>query len=112
MKEADPNGIDAKSPGSKLDKNKVRVGLMLKGFSGALLEVAKVTTYGAKKYSDGGWQSVKDGIERYDDAKGRHLLEGYQCATDADSNLKHLAMEAWNALAKLELVLRKERTDD
>jgi len=108
--EKDPNGIDAHAPGAKLDAGKPRVGLMLEGFAKALLEVAKVTTYGADKYTPHGWRSVPDGINRYDDAKGRHLLEGYVNELDRETELLHLAQEAWNALAKLEMVLsRKER---
>jgi len=47
---------------------------LLKDFSLALTEVAKVCTYGASKYSRGGWQHVPEGIDRYDDAKWRHML--------------------------------------
>ena len=105
--EKDPNGISAHAPGSKMDYGKPRVGLMLEGFARALLEVAAVTTFGATKYSAGGWQYVKDGVDRYNDAKARHLLKGYITPVDEDTKLLHLAQEAWNALAVLELKLRK-----
>ena len=101
-------GLGAHDPGAKLDAGKPRVGLMLSGFPRALLKVAEVTTFGALKYSDNGWQQVDGGVSRYDDAKGRHLLYGYIEDIDADSGLEHLAQDAWNALAKLELKLREE----
>ena len=106
-KETDPNGVDQHAPGAKLDAGKVRAGL-LGMFSRALMAVAEIGTHGAAKYSRGGWQFVEDGITRYDDAKWRHLLKGYMEEDDPDSDLKHLAHEAWNALAKLELILREE----
>jgi len=82
---------------------------MLLGFSKALESVAEVTTFGAKKYTPDGWKKVDGGIERYTDALGRHLLkeksEGY---LDSDSQLPHAAQVAWNALARLELILNAE----
>jgi hypothetical protein len=48
-----------------------------------------------------------DGLEAYLSMEAdRHLLEeaqGLEC--DADSNLLHAAHTAWNALARLELIL-------
>lgn len=105
--EADPNGFAPHVPGAKQDAGKVRAGLFFRDFSRALLEVAKVTTYGANKYSPSGWLSVPDAQARYDDAKARHLLRGYQEEADPESELAHLAHEAWNVLALLELRLRE-----
>ncbi len=107
-KEVDPNGIDVHMPGAKLDLGKVRVGLMFKGFPRALLKVAEIVTYGADKYSPLGFLEVPNALERYDDAKGRHLLQGYIEENDPESNLTHMAHEAWNALAKLEIYLRQK----
>lgn len=103
-KEIDPAGKSAHEPGAKLDGGKVLAGV-LSDFSLALFEIAKVGTFGAKKYSRGGWQSVPNGIERYNDAKWRHLLD--RNLIDKNSGLLHLAQEAWNVLAELELTLRK-----
>jgi len=103
--ESDPNGKDRKEPGAKLDKGKVRAGLMFTGFRRALMEVAKVSTYGAEKYSPNGWEEVEDGFERYYDAMMRHLLavdEG-----DRESEILHLSHAAWNMLAMLELHIRE-----
>ena len=109
--ETDPNGIDAHLPGAKLDSGKIQVGLMFKGFPRALLKVAEVVTYGANKYSPLGFLDVSDAVDRYDDAKGRHLLMGYIEKNDPESNLTHMAHEAWNALAKLEIYLRQLEGD-
>lgn len=105
-KEADPKGIDVHAPGAKLDDGKPRVEL-LQDFGLALLEVAKVATFGAAKYSDGGWIEVDDGINRYTGALGRHLLEEKYCpVNEKDGGMLHAAQIAWNALARLELMLR------
>ena len=71
----DPNGLNQHDAGAKLDAGKPRMGLVLGGFSRALLAVGEVGTFGAKKYSDNGWKHVPDGISRYTDALYRHLLE-------------------------------------
>ena len=108
--EADPHGIDQHAPGAKLDAGKIMGGL-LGDFSRALLAVAEVGTFGAEKYSRGGWQSVPNGIERYTDAAWRHLLKESLENLDPDSDLLHAAHLAWNALSRLELMLR-ESTDE
>lgn len=108
--ERDPNGRRANEPGAKLDSGKVKAHLMLSGFSLALREVAKVTTYGAEKYSPNGWLEVPDGEQRYADAMMRHILLSVREPFDAESKLSHIAHAAWNVLAILELELRKEVT--
>jgi len=94
-------------PGAKLDQGKI-LAAVLGDFSRALTAVAEVGTMGAKKYTRGGWQSVDNGIERYTDALWRHLLKERQTPLDDESGLKHAAHMAWNALARLELEIRKE----
>jgi hypothetical protein len=106
--EQDPHGISAHEPGAKLDAGKTRVGLVLGGFSRALSAVCEVGTYGAQKYTPSGWRSVPDGVERYTDAMGRHLLMEPRETVDPDSGLPHAAHVAWNALARLELMIREE----
>lgn len=106
--EADPHGKDAHAPGAKLDAGKVRPALVLGGFARALLEVSKVGTYGATKYTENGWMQVENGQARYDDAKLRHwLTEKAGVPYDPDTKLVHAAHEAWNALARLDLMLRE-----
>jgi hypothetical protein len=102
----DPNGLPASAPGAKLDGTKVMAELTLDGFARALMAVAEVSTYGANKYSPGGWQHVTDGQTRYRRAGDRHrLTRGYELR-DPESQMLHLAHEAWNRLAELELYLR------
>lgn len=105
--EFDPNGVDQHAPGAKLDSGKILAGI-LGDFSRALTEVAKVGTAGAKKYTRGGWQSVPDGPQRYEDAMWRHLLKAKQETHDADTGCLHAAQVIWNALACLELILREK----
>jgi len=108
VEEVDPDGVGQHTPGAKLDAGKVRVGLMFKCVPRALMEVARVFTYGAEKYTPGGCLKVKNGIERYSDAEGRHLLEGHIEDFDPESELLHLSHKAWNALMILELYIRDQ----
>lgn len=104
--ESDPNNLSPHTPGAKLDANKPNCDLVFSNFSNALLEVAKVGTIGAIKYTDNGWESVPDGIRRYRSAIYRHLLSSK--FLDDDSGMPHMAHAAWNCLAVLELLLRTE----
>jgi hypothetical protein len=108
--EKDPNGIPAGELGAKLDDGKNRLGLVLGSFSNALWAVGEVGTMGAKKYCDHGWEHVPDGVNRYTDALLRHLMKelgGEQ--KDVDTTLLHAAHTAWNALARLELIVRGKK---
>lgn len=105
--ESDPHGKDQHETGAKLDADKPRLGLVLCAFANALVEVGKVGTYGAQKYTDNGWLDVPKGKARYTDALLRHVLAETNETHDPDTNLLHAAHAAWNALARLELVLRK-----
>lgn len=79
-------------------------------FPRAVREVAAVSNFGASKYAWKGWESVDDGYNRYSDAMVRHLTyEGEGEAVDPDSGLSHAAHIAWNALARLELLLKAEK---
>lgn len=109
--ESDPLGKSAKDPGSKLDAGKIPV---LRGalqyFPLALAAVAGVSLKGAEKYTWKGWATVPDGVNRYGDALARHLLaEETDGPIDRDTGCLHAAQVAWNALARLELMLRAER---
>jgi hypothetical protein len=100
--------LDQHTPGAKLDQGKVRLGLVMGGFSRALIEVGKVGTFGARKYTDNGWVDVPDGEARYTDAMLRHLLADLGGeSVDEESGLLHAAHAAWNALAVLDLKLRE-----
>lgn len=110
--ESDPHGKDAHDPGAKLDSGKPRLDLVLDGFSRALLAVGEVGTYGAQKYTDNGWLYVRDGINRYKGAEYRHMLAENQESYDEESKLLHAAHGAWNALARLELIIREREADE
>lgn len=104
MDTTDPNN----PLGIKFDSDKNRLGLVLHGFSRALQMVGQVGTFGAKKYAPNNWQFVEDAESRYTDALYRHLLaEASGELQDQESELLHAAHSAWNALARLELQLRK-----
>lgn len=110
LNEKDPNGVGQHEPGAKLDHGKPMAGRLLGLFANALYAVAEVGTFGANKYTEGGWVHVKDGIKRYDDAGMRHYLKRHMGEEfDPDSECLHLAHEAWNKLAQLELVLREKK---
>lgn len=89
-------------PGRKDDSQKILAGV-LKDFAPALLQVAEVGTFGAKKYARGNWLKLDNAQERYEDALWRHLL---QYGKDPESGLDHLAHAAWNILA---IITLKER---
>ena len=107
--ETDPNGTDLKAGGAKADAGKVSVVRgALHYFPRALTAVAELSGIGAKKYSWKGWESVPDGINRYGDAMGRHELriEGDYTRRDNDTGVLEATAVCWNALARLELILR------
>ncbi len=79
-------------------------------FPRALWAVSEISTFGAEKYAWDGWSDVEDGYARYKDAQFRHSLkQAMGETTDPDSQLDHLAHEAWGALATLELYLRASK---
>jgi hypothetical protein len=106
--EADPHGKDAHQPGAKLDAGKPECALLL-DFGLALLEVSKVSTYGANKYSRGGWQAVEDARHRYTGAMIRHLIRARYEPMDDETGISHIAHMTWNALALLELSIRNAK---
>jgi hypothetical protein len=108
LTEADPSGRSPHTPGAKLDAGKYRPALVLGGFARALADVSRVGSFGAIKYTENGWVDVPNGEARYADAQLRHFLKS-QAGEDIDpeTGLLHASHEAWNALAKLDLVLRR-----
>ena len=59
---------------------------------GALVEVGRVMTFGAKKYAPGNWTKVSDARARYFDALHRHLAAWAQGERlDPEFGLHHLA---------------------
>ena len=109
--ESDPHGKAQHETGAKLDAGKPRLGLVLGAFANALVEVGKVGTYGAQKYTDNGWLDVPKGKAHYTDALLRHVLAETNETHDPDTHLLHAAHAAWNALARLELIMRKREVN-
>lgn len=110
MKESDPYGYKPNEPGAKLDggKSPVRRGL-LEYFPRACLAVAQVSASGASKYSWKGWETVPDGVDRYGDAEVRHICKAaIEGSVDHDYGHLHATHEAWNSLARLELILKEQ----
>ena len=98
-------------PGAKDDVGKPPVDLLYSSFPRALLELARVAGDGAEKYTKDGWVNVEDGEYRYANAAGRHALKRWvDGEKDLESGHWHLAHQAWNILAVLELGLRNEET--
>lgn len=94
--------------GHKNDLGKPRLGLVLGDFANALQAVGAVGTFGAEKYTDSGWITLENGQQRYTDAMLRHFMqEASGEEADGESGLLHAAHTAWNALARLELLLRE-----
>ena len=107
--EKDPTGRSQHEPGAKMDLGKppVRRGL-LEYFPRACIAVANISKFGSTKYAWKGWETVPDGIDRYGDAEARHIcFAAIEGPITADSKMLHAAHEAWNALARLELICRE-----
>lgn len=86
--------LNSSKIGFKADDGKLRISLVPPSL---VLGVSEVLTFGAKKYTPGGWLFVENGKERYTDALLRHLylhLSGEK--TDKESNLSHLKHCATN----------------
>lgn len=99
--------------GKKLDSNKPEIWRMLQQFPLALEQVTKCSMFGHEKYknNDGDWQNfsrLDNAYERFSNSLCRHIMEG---GLNDESNLDNDAHVAWNALARLEVKLRKERED-
>jgi len=105
-----------RNEGKKYDAGKLPVyqGLMCY-FPRALEAVAEVSAYGLAKYQlkyeDKNWARVHGAFGRYSDACARHLAAGVYEAIDHESQLRHDAMVAWNALARLEIMLQTGVSD-
>lgn len=103
---------EGKIVGTKHDEGKNRLGLVLGSFARALQEVGRVGTFGAKEYGDNNWIIVPDGERRYYDAMFRHdLAQASGEELDSKSGMYHAAHKAWNALACLDLMLRRKEQE-
>lgn len=110
----DPNGKDPHSKGSKLDGGKPSVFMgFMNYFFNAAAAVAEISKFGARKYTWGGWKTVPNGRERYADAELRHIAyEAGGELYDPETGMLHAAHGAWNANARLELILQDHPLKD
>jgi len=94
--------------GMKYDGDKPRMWLL--PFE-SLYEIAKVLTFGAKKYAAHSWQTVPNGEERYTNALLRHLTSIQQGEVrDIESGLLHWSHVGCNALFLIWFQLKKPET--
>jgi hypothetical protein len=78
--------------GKKYDGDKVRVELLYNDLVNELEDIAKVLTFGSKKYGARNWHNLENGVERYSAALIRHFnafTKGE--VVDPESGLPHLA---------------------
>jgi hypothetical protein len=95
--------------GKKYSEGKAPMGILLKQFRLALQAVAMRSKKGHEKYkeTDQDWMNFKrvpDAIEEYTNGTARHLAY----IGDDETELGHEAATAWNALARLQLILEKQ----
>lgn len=109
--EREPQPADPIGSGAKHDGGKPRFDLLRFGCPNSLEGVAKVLTFGAKKYADHSWQTVEHGVTRYWSAMERHMnaiAKGEE--RDEESGELHVDHIACNALFLGELL--REQYDE
>ncbi len=101
---------------AKYQKPSVTRGV-IRRFPRSLLYLAEVSAFGTRKHKvpldDKGFLDVPDAEMVYLDALGRHLCQeaiGGPHNSD-DDFLLHAGQAAWNALARLEVLLRKQKLE-
>ena len=111
-----PNDGQKNAEKPKAEKPQVIRGV-LQRFPYAMAAVADVSAFGCKKYNaEPGsldYLYALDPFGRYTDALGRHLTaeitEGL--VNQTDGGVLHAAQVAWNALARLEVLLRELKAE-
>lgn len=95
---------------------KVKMELFDEGFPNAIMEIARVMTWAAehKGYKPHDWKNLPNADTEFAAAASRHKVKGFiqkgegvepLQRTDEESKITHLAHQAFNVLAELELVL-------
>lgn len=95
---------------------KIAIELFDHGFPNAVMAVAEVMTWAAehKGYKPHDWKNLPNAEVAFDAAASRHRIKRHiqagsklcpEFRTDEESDLLHLAHEAFNVLAQLELTL-------
>lgn len=92
-----------------VDKPPVRQGV-LEYFPRALLEIARVSAVGARKYAWGNClKPMEDGVNRFGNAEVRHILgAAIEGEYDKATGCLHAAQEAWECLMRLETILKEK----
>ena len=103
--------------GLKDNQDKPKLHLLFRQFPRAIKAIVELSEYGHKKYIEGdedyqNFSRVNNPDIAYKDAFLRHLLDSYIYGDVDESGHKHSAHRAWNALADLELILRREEYED
>lgn len=101
--------MESTEVGMKYDEDKPQYSLIP---ANALLEVVKVLTFGAKKYSPDNWRRVEDAERRYFDAANRHMWQWAMGEElDDETGLHHLASAVSNLLFILQFRLEEENEE-
>lgn len=108
VESGDPEQAEEVQLGIKHDQDKPRYDLLP---AVAIDELAKVLTFGAKKYAPNSWQAVENGLERYRAALLRHTFAIQRGELiDEESGLQHSAhaMTCAAFIVELEKQLEQE----
>ena len=100
---------NATKEGRKIGK--VRMDLVMQDMPRAIEALARVMTWAldAKGYKESDWLHVPDAINKYSGGMHRHdNKEKRGQEFDDESGLEHAIHTAWNAMARVELILRKK----
>lgn len=101
--------------GSKKDVGKAPVWQgFVNYFPNAMEAVAYVSDYGFRKYGEwGGFAKVPNAVNRYNDAFARHQLAEArgEVYDTSESDLAHATQVAWNAMARLEMMIREGKVE-
>ena len=100
---------DSTKEGRKIGK--VRMDLVMQDMPRAIEALARVMTWAldGKGYKESDWLHVPDAINKYHGGLHRHdnkEMRGQEF--DEESGLEHAIHTAWNAMARVELILRKK----
>jgi hypothetical protein len=99
--------------GIKFNDKKSKLHLIFRQFPRAISKITDLSQYGHLKYSEGdedyqNFSRVPEADTAYQDAMLRHISDMYSKGEIDESGFHHKAHIAWNALADLELILRKQ----
>jgi hypothetical protein len=93
--------------GIKYDGDKPKFSLLKPD---ALLEMVKVLTYGAKKYSPDNWKLLENSQQRYFDAANRHMWAWFGGEKkDRESGYHHLAHAMSSLLFIMQMDIEEEQ---